>query len=96
MRLAGGDAHATHGGVNVRHRTDFDQFDGGETIQPELIDMCRWILSWFGGDAGETPALPFVASRNRSEGPARETRMRANERHTGPTRRPRGPRSLSQ
>ena len=21
--------------------------------QPELIDMCRWILSRFGGDAGE-------------------------------------------
>jgi GTP-binding protein EngB required for normal cell division len=33
--------------------------------QPELIDMCRWTLSWFGGDAGETPALPFVASRLR-------------------------------
>ncbi len=38
------------GGINVRHGTDFYQFDGGETIQPELIDMCRWILSWFGGD----------------------------------------------
>jgi hypothetical protein len=50
VRLAGGDAHATHGGVNVRHGTDFYQFDGGETIQPELINMCRWILSWFGGD----------------------------------------------
>jgi hypothetical protein len=38
MRLAGGDAHATHGGVNVRRGTDFYQFGGGETIQPALIN----------------------------------------------------------
>ncbi len=39
-----------YGGVNVRHGTDFYQFDGSETIQPALINMCRWILSWLGGD----------------------------------------------
>lgn len=32
MRFAGGDAHATHGGVNVRHGADFYQFDGGDGV----------------------------------------------------------------
>ncbi len=50
MRLAGGDAHATHGGVDVRRGTDYYQFDGSETIQSELINMARFALSWFGGD----------------------------------------------
>lgn len=46
MRFAGQrPTLPTHGGVNVRHGTDFYQFDGGETIQPELIDMCRWLLT---------------------------------------------------
>jgi hypothetical protein len=39
-----------HGGVDVRHGTDFFEFDGSETIQPELLNMVRWVLSWLGGD----------------------------------------------
>jgi hypothetical protein len=41
---------ADHGGVDVRHGTDYHQFDGGETIQPALVSMVRWVLSWLGGD----------------------------------------------
>lgn len=73
LAVRGRDARATHGGVNVRRGTDYYQLDGGETIQPELINMCRWILSWFGGDccgkrgrnlrvlsAEPVPILPLV------------------------------------
>ena len=37
-------------GVDIRHGTDHYRFDGSETIQPELINMARWVLSWLGRD----------------------------------------------
>jgi len=40
----------SYGGVNVRHGTDYYQFDGSEVVQPELLNMVRWVLSWLGGD----------------------------------------------
>jgi len=39
-----------YGGINVRHGTDFFACDGGETIQPGLLNMVRFVLSWLGGD----------------------------------------------
>jgi len=39
-----------YGGVDVRHGTDHYEFDGSEAIQPELINLARWVLSWLGGD----------------------------------------------
>lgn len=40
----------SYGGVDVRRGTDYYQFDGSESIQPELINMARFVLSSFGGD----------------------------------------------
>lgn len=39
-----------HGGVNIRHGTDYYEFDGSETVQFQLINLVRWVLSWIGGD----------------------------------------------
>lgn len=39
-----------YGGVDTRHGTDYYEFDGSETIQPELINMARFVLSWLGYD----------------------------------------------
>ncbi|MEW6199810.1 MAG: hypothetical protein AB1601_14250 [Planctomycetota bacterium] len=39
-----------YGGVDVRHGTDHFECDGGEGVQPALISMLRWVLSWLGGD----------------------------------------------
>ncbi len=41
---------ADYGGVDVRHGTDYFECDGGETLQPALVSMVRWVLSWLGGD----------------------------------------------
>ncbi|HPM25459.1 MAG TPA: hypothetical protein PLP66_16230, partial [Phycisphaerae bacterium] len=41
---------ADYGGVDIRHGTDHYEFDGRETVQPELLNMVRWVLSWLGGD----------------------------------------------
>ncbi len=38
-----------YGGVDVRHGTDFYQFDGSETVQPELINLLRFAVSWICG-----------------------------------------------
>jgi hypothetical protein len=34
-----------YGGVDVRHGTDFFEFDGSETVQPGLINLVRWTIS---------------------------------------------------
>ncbi|MEW6249210.1 MAG: hypothetical protein AB1716_01060 [Planctomycetota bacterium] len=36
---------ASYGGVDVRHGTDFYQFDGSECVQPELLNLVRFALS---------------------------------------------------
>ncbi len=44
------DAYGDNGDVDIRHGTDYYQFDSSETIQFELLNMVRWVLSWLGGD----------------------------------------------
>lgn len=55
-----------YGGVDVRHGTDHFEFDGSETIQPELINLARWVLSWLGGDCctGEYDTCAETGSRS--------------------------------
>lgn len=35
--------------IDIRHGTDHYTFDGAETIQPELINLVRFTVSWLGG-----------------------------------------------
>lgn len=44
------DDYGNSGTVDIRHGTDFYQFDGSETIQPELINMARFMLSAIVGE----------------------------------------------
>lgn len=60
----------SYGGVDVRRGTECYQFDGSECIQPELNDMARFVLSWFGGGAGETSTLPGLPSTTPAPTPA--------------------------
>lgn len=35
--------------IDIRHGTDTYEFDGSETIQPELLNLVRFTISWLGG-----------------------------------------------
>ncbi len=63
----------SYAGVDVRHGTDHYEFDGSETIQPELINLARFVLSWLGGD-----------NCNREYGGCHETDLRVDALHHNP------------
>lgn len=60
----------SYDGVDVRHGTDFYQFDGSETVQPELINLLRFAISYIcgtnclNGDTGCTEGADTVAHHN--------------------------------
>jgi hypothetical protein len=74
-----------YGGVDVRHGTDFYQFDGSETVQYGMIDMVRWAISWLGAHCCGGEFDGCAETDSRSDAAHHNPRFRGDSPYSGGT-----------